>query len=467
MAPGAHRIAAQGAETALTLLEARATAILAWPLIAAALATIALTAVDTVMMGWLGPDQLAAGALGGGLIFAPMTFGFGLASATAPMIAQAIGARRFRDVRRTARQGLWLAIAVSALLIPPLQQGAALYALLGQAPEIGRLGESYLDWASLQLPFTIGFVVLRSFASAYGETRPIFAITLGGVALNAFLNWVLMFGNLGFPRLELAGAGIATTLVQAAMVGAFLLYMRRRPRLRRHRLLARFWKADWQRFFGLLKLGAPIGLTMTAETSLFTATAVMMGWLGPTSLAAHAVAIQLTAVTYMLPFGLSQATTVRVGLAWGAGDRAGARRAGRVSFLLALLTTSCSAALFWFAPEILIWPFLDPDAPESAEAATLAATILAVGALFQIADGTQAVAAGALRGISDTARPMAIALIGYWGLGVPLAYVAGFPLGFGGVGIWAGLVAGLTATGAVLTLRFHRMSERKCNCFSE
>jgi MATE family multidrug resistance protein len=171
MAPGAHRIAAQGAETALTLLEARATAVLAWPLIAAALATIALTAVDTVMMGWLGPDQLAAGALGGGLIFSPMTFGFGLASATAPMIAQAIGARRFRDVRRTARQGLWLAIAVSALLIPPLQQGAALYALLGQAPEIGRLGETYLDWASLQLPFTIGFVVLRSFASAYGETR--------------------------------------------------------------------------------------------------------------------------------------------------------------------------------------------------------------------------------------------------------------------------------------------------------
>jgi MATE family multidrug resistance protein len=445
-------------EAALWLAEAGATLTLAWPLAAAALATMAIGAIDVIMMGWLGPEKLAAGAIGHSVLFPLMTFGYGVATATAPMISQAVGARRFRDVRRTARQGLWLALAVSALLIPLLQQGEALLGALGQAPEIARLGETYLDYAAYSLPAAIGFVVLRSFAAAFGETRAVFGITLGAIAVNAALNWLLMFGNLGLPRLELAGAGIATALTHSAMVVAFLLWARRRPRLRRHRILARFWKADWPRFWALLRLGGPIGLTMLAESGLFAGAAVMMGWLGPVPLAAHAVAIQLTAISFMLPYGLSQATTVRVGLFWGAGDSAGARRAGWVSGALALVATSGAAAVFWFSPEPLIAAFLDHDAPENAAPFALAASFLAVGALFQLADGTQAIAAGALRGVSDTTRPMAIALAGYWAVGVPLGWLAGFPLGFEGVGIWAGLVAGLTATGAVLTLRFARLT---------
>jgi MATE family multidrug resistance protein len=447
-------------DPALWLAEAGATLALAWPLVAAALATMAIGATDVIMMGWLGPEKLAAGAIGHSVLFPLITFGYGVVTATAPMIAQAVGARRFREVRRTARQGLWLTIAVSVLLIPLLSEGEALLGALGQTPEIARLGETYLDWAAFSLPGAIGFVVLRCFAAAFGETRAVFAITLAAIALNAALNWVLIFGNLGLPRLELTGAGIATALTHSAMFLSFLAWTRRRKRLRRHRILARFWRADWPRFFALLRLGAPIGLTMLAESGLFAGAAVMMGWLGPTPLAAHAVAIQLTAISFMLPYGLSQATTVRVGLRWGAGDIEGARRAGWVSGALALVATSACAALFWFLPEPLIALFLDPDAPENAAPTALAVSFLAMGAAFQLADGTQAVAAGALRGISDTTAPMAIALAGYWAVGVPLGWAAGFPLGFGGVGIWAGLVAGLTATGAVLTLRFARRTRR-------
>ncbi len=456
--------AGRAPEPAEWLREAGATAALAWPLVAAALSTMAISATDVVMMGWLGPEKLAAGALGHSVLFPLLTLGYGLATATAPMIAQALGARRFRDVRRTARQGLWLTIAVSALLVPVLLEGAALLALLGQGPEIARLGESYLDTAAFSLPPAIGFVVLRCFAAAHGETRAVFAITVAAILFNAAANWLLMFGNLGLPRLELTGAGIATTLTHSAMFLAFLAHMRRRPRLRRHRILARFWRADWPRFFALLRLGAPIGLTMTAESGLFAAAAVMMGWLGPEPLAAHAVAIQLTAVTFMIPYGLSQATTVRVGLFWGAGDVAGARRAGWVSGALGLVSASASAALFWFLPAPLIALFLDPDLPANAGPTALAVSFLAMGALFQLADATQAVAAGALRGISDTAAPMAIALTGYWLVGMPLGYAAGFPLGFEGVGVWAGLVAGLTATGAVLTVRFARRARACAIC---
>jgi MATE family multidrug resistance protein len=200
---------------------------------------------------------------------------------------------------------------------------------------------------------------------------------------------------------------------------------------------------------------------MAAESSLFAGAAVMVGWLGATQLAAHAVAIQLAAIFYMIPFGLSQATTVRVGLAWGARDRAGARRAGWMALALALAFMSASAALFWLWPEPLIGVFLDRAAPDAAEAAAIAVGFLAMAAVFQLADGAQAVAAGALRGLSDTATPMAIALFGYWGVGMPLAYLAGFPLGFGGVGVWAGLAGGLFATSVVLCLRFHRISQRK------
>ena len=451
-------LAAAAPAPVLWLREGRETLRLGWPLIAAQLATQALTLVDVVMMGWLGPAFLAGGALGAAAFFPLQMFGYGVVTATAPMAAQAVGARRARDVRRTIRQGLWLALALSALLIPLILQGERVFRAIGQPAESAALAGEYLAFAAWQLPAALGFIALRAFVAALGETRIVLLVTLAAIPLNAALNGLLMFGLLGFPRMELAGAGLATALVHTGMFAALFRYCLRRRRLRRYALAARFWRADWPRFFALIRLGAPIGLTMLAESGLFAAASALVGWIGADALAAHAVAIQITSLTFMIPYGLSQATTVRVGMAWGAADRAGARRAGFVALALTGGYMSAAAALLWLAPEALIAPFFDPAEPANAAASALAVSLLAVAAVFQLADGTQVAAAGALRGIGDTARPMTVALIGYWAVGVPTALLLGFPLGFGAPGVWAGLAAGLLFAAVALTRRFERLT---------
>ena len=287
----------------------------------------------------------------------------------------------------------------------------------------------------------------------------ILVITVGGVVVNALGNYLLMFGHFGLPRLELRGAAIATVLTNAFMLAVMLAYVLRHRRYKRFNILIRFWKPDWPRFREIFRIGIPIGLTVLAEVGLFTAAALMMGRLGTDEVAAHAIALQCASMAFMVPLGLGIAATVRVGIAYGRGDPEGIGRAGWTAFVLGTAFMALSCIAFLTLGPSIVTLFLDPRIPENASALALAATFLVVAGVFQLVDGAQVVAAHSLRGLSDTKTPMILAILGYWAVGLPVAWVLGFTVGWRGVGIWIGLAAGLAFVAIVLVTRF-AMRER-------
>lgn len=438
--------------------EFRAMLALAWPMVLTNLGQVAMNATDVMMMGRLGPETLAAGSLGSNLFFSPMIFGLGLILATSPMVAFELGRKRHsvRDIRRTVRQGLWIAVAVSIPIWILLWNAEAILVGMGQALHLAAEAAVYmhmLQWSVL--PF-YGYIVLRSFISAL--ERPGWALVIVGFAVmfNAFANWCLMFGNLGFPRLEIAGAGIATTLSSTLMFLGLALVVMTDRQFRRYHLFGRFWRADWQRFFGMLKLGFPIAGLLTFEVALFNAAALAMGLIDAISLAAHAIAIQIASISFMVPMGLGQAVTVRVGLAYGARDPEGVRRSGWTAFVMGTSFMALMALIMVSIPLTLISAFLDISDPANAAVVDLAVTFLALAALFQIVDGAQAIGGGMLRGLQDTKVPMVYAAIGYWGIGMPVGLGLAFWSGLRGVGIWIGLSAGLAVVAVLLISRWLR-----------
>lgn len=438
--------------------EARATLVLAWPLILTNLAQTMMTATDVVMMGWLGPDALAAGALGSNLYFATMIFGLGLTTATAPMIARELGRKghSVRDVRRTVRQGMWTAVVVTVPIWIALWQSEAILLLLGQEPALAKAASEYvraLQWSLLPFFF---FLVLRSFISAL--QRPLWALAAGivGVTVNAAAAWCLIFGHFGFPKLGLVGAGYATTfadLVMFAIMAAVVLMDRK---FRRYHLFGRFWRADWPRFRELWHLGLPIGATLVFEVAVFNGATFLMGLIGAAALAAHSIAMQLASLSFMVPLGLAQAATVRVGRAFGAHDREGIRRAGWTAYVMGVGFMALTALAMILAPRLLVGVFLDLDTPSNAPVVELAVGFLMIAALFQVADGGQAVAAGMLRGLHDTRVPMIYAGIGYWCIGLLLGVVLAFWADLQGFGLWIGLATGLTVVALLLLARWLR-----------
>jgi MATE family multidrug resistance protein len=402
--------------------------------------------------------MLAAGALGSNLYFAPLIFGIGLMTATSPMMAIELGRNRHsvRDLRRTVRQGLWIAVLVSIPLWLFMWNVEPVLLWMGQKPKLAHEAGVYVHWLQWAvLPF-YGYLVLRSFLSALERPRWALVIVVIAVAFNAFANWLLIFGNLGFPRMGIAGSGLATTLSSVLMFVGLAVVVSVERRFRRYRLFGRFWKPDWPRFKALLKLGMPIAGTVIFEVWIFNAAALLMGLISEASLAAHAIAIQLASITFMVPMGLSQAATVRVGRAYGAGDGTGVTRAGWTAFAIGVSFMSLTALVMVTWPIVLLSAFIDVGAPENAAVVALAVTFLAFAGLFQIFDGAQAVGLGMLRGLHDTRMPMIYALIGYWGIGLPLGYVLAFPLGVAGSGIWIGLSAGLAVVAALLLVRWLR-----------
>jgi MATE family multidrug resistance protein len=411
------------------------------------------------MLGWLGPVHLAAGTLATSFIMPFLVCGTGIVGAVAPLVAQARGARDIKAVRRVVRQGLWAAILLAALFVPVLLQFRPIYTLLGQDPNTTLMAEEYIQRAVWMLFPALGIIALRSLLSAFDATRIILLITVGGVILNALLNYALIFGNFGFPRMELRGAGIVIVVVNLIMFAAMLTYVLRQRRFRRFHVLIRFWKPDWPRFREIFRIGVPIGLTVLAEVGLFTAAALLMGLLGTDEVAAHAIALQCASMAFMVPLGLGIAATVRVGMAYGRRDPEGIRKAGWTAFALGTSFMAVSCVLFLTLGGVIVSLFLDPSVPGNATALTLAATFLVVAGVFQLVDGAQVVAAHALRGLSDTKIPMVFAILGYWAIGLPTAWLLGFVVGWRGVGIWIGLAAGLASVAVVLVARF-AMRER-------
>ncbi|MCR4281726.1 MAG: MATE family efflux transporter [Bauldia sp.] len=436
--------------------EFRATLLLAWPLILTNLSQIALATTDVIMMGWLGPQFLAAGALGANLNFAFLIFGIGLITATSPLIAIELGRRRHsvREVRRTVRQGFWAAIAFAVPVWIVLWQAEPILLALHHEPNLAKNAASYLhtfQWSFL--PFLL-YLVLRNFISAL--ERPVAALWISGAAVfvNAFLVWVLMFGKLGFPALGLPGAGIGTTLTNIFMAAGLLGLIYADRRFRRYHLIGRFWRPDWPRFREIWRIGLPIAFTLGFEVTIFNAAVFLMGLISAEALAAHSIAIQIASVAFMVPLGFGMAATVRVGLAYGAGDITGVARAGWAAYIMALGYACCAAAGMLLFGRQLVGAFLDLGTPANFVVIDLAVSFLVFAGIFQLADAGQAASSGMLRGLGDTRVPMLYAALGYWGVGLPLAIVLGFWTELAGRGIWVGLAAGLGVVATLLTLRW-------------
>ena len=438
--------------------EIRATLALAWPLVLTNLAQTAMTATDVMILGRVGPSTLAASALGANLYFAPLIFGLGLMLATVPMMAREVGRRRnsVRDLRRTVRQGLWVAVLVALPIWALLWNGEHILLAMGQEPALAAEAGHYLrtlQWGLLPFFF---YVVLRSFIASLERPGWATVVAFIGVIINLVGNLVLVFGHLGFPKMGIVGSGLATSIANFSMFIGMILVVTLDRRFRRYRLFGRFWRADWQRLRQLLWLGLPIAAMMAFETTLFNAAALMMGLIGASSLAAYAVVIQLCSVSFMIPLGINQAATVRVGIAYGSHDPEAIARAGWTSYAMGVGFMALSAFVMMTLPRLLLSAFIDVDSPANAEVVMLATGFLAVAALFQIVDGAQAVAAGMLRGLQDTTIPMIYAALGYWGIGLPLGVALAFHFGFDGVGVWIGLCAGLAVVAVLLLARWLR-----------
>ncbi len=439
-------------------VELRATLVLAVPLIFTQLAQISILTTDVLMMGWLGSAALAAGALGANVVFMQVMFGFGIVMATAPMMAQALGAKRhsLREVRRSFRQGAWASIAIGLGIGAIVMTSESLLRALGQDPAISAQAASYARALIPGILPLLLFTGLRQFTAALERPRPALVVQLAMLVFNAGANYVLIFGKLGFPALGLIGAGLATSITNWLGFVALLVWVMRDRRMRRYHLLGRFWRADWPRLAQIFRLGLPISIAFVLEVGLFSGAVYTMGIIGTAELAAHQIAIQVAATTFMIPLGLAQAATVRVGLHAGAGDAVAVRRAGWTALVLATGFMATMAVTIALARHPILGLFLDVTDPGNQRSIAIGATFLIIAGVFQIFDGGQCVALGALRGLKDTRVPMLITALGYWAIGFPVGLILAFPLALGGVGVWWGLALGLMVVAVLTIWRFAR-----------
>ncbi|MFV0492118.1 MAG: MATE family efflux transporter [Pseudorhodobacter sp.] len=439
---------------------ARATLALGLPLIGSNLAQMALHVVDTVMLGWYGVAELAAVVLGASAFFIIFILGSGFAQAVMPMVAQALGRGDEPRVRRDTRMGLWLSIAFGILTYPVFWWSGPILLGLGQSPDIAALAQDYMRIAGLGMVPALLVMTLKSYLSGLERTQMLLWTTLAGVVLNAGVNWVLIFGNLGAPELGLRGAAIASVIVQVLGFAVLGLYAHLLPALHRFALFQRFWRPDWPALLQVFRLGWPIGLTGLAEASLFQASALMMGWIGTVELAAHGIAIEVAGLAFMVHMGLANAATIRIGRAAGSDNPRALRDTARAALVLSWMVSAVVILLFLILPHQIVALFLDLSDPQAARIIALGSLLLAVAALFQLADAMQAMALGFLRGVQDTRVPMWLASISYWLVGIPTSYFLAFPLGYGGVGLWFGLTIGLTVAAGLLMTRFWRRAPR-------
>jgi multidrug resistance protein, MATE family len=437
--------------------EIAATFSLSWPLALANLLQMLIYAIDVIFIARLGEAPLAASALAVSLFGIVLWSLSSLTGAVAPLISAELGERApaLRPVRRATRMALWLAVIAGmlgmgvCLLLEPISRAT------GQDDLIIELGRDYnllLIWSLVPM---ILASVLRNFVSALG--RPIFAtaITGGGIFVNGLANYAFIFGNLGAPELGLKGAAVATIITSVVTLAAYVLAIRMDRRLHRYHVLGRWWSPDWQRFVQIVRIGTPIALTVTAEAGIFGAAAFLMGNIGAAQLAAHTVALQVAALAFQVPFGIGQAATIRVGYFYGARDNEGMKRAGWSAIIMGtgfMVTTALPMVL---APETLLSIYVDPEATRNAVLVGFATRYLMVAAAFQLFDGLQAVAAGALRGLQDTRVPMWIAIFSYWLPGFGVALWLGFASPLGGMGVWIGLATGLTIAALLLIWRWN------------
>ena len=434
----------------------RAIWMLGGPLIASQVAQFLIHMTDTIMLGWYDVTALAAVTLGSTMYFVTFIVGAGFAFAVTPMVAAAAEAGDEVQVRRVTRMGLWLSIAYGLIFTLPFMWSEQILLAIGQDAVVAAMAHDYLVIAAWQMVPALMAMTLKSYLAALEYTAIILWATLGTALMNVVVNYALIFGNFGAPEMGIQGAAIASLFVTFATVVILVLYGLRK--LPQYKLLQNVWKPDGEILRRVFQLGWPIGLTSLAEGGLFTASAIMMGWIGPLDLAAHGIAIQLASLTFMVHLGFSQAATIRAGRALGRGDEANLRRGAKMAIGMSTVFAFATMAVFLLIPEPLIALFIDPSEPEKATLLRIGISLLAMAGLFQVVDAVQVLALGLLRGVQDTAVPMVIATISYWVVGLPISYLLAFTLGMGGVGIWLGLVVGLSVAAVLMMWRFWRRS---------
>jgi multidrug resistance protein, MATE family len=436
--------------------ELRATLGLAWPLILTNVTMVLINATDVLLLARLGPDALAASALGTSIVFAVLLIGIGIVVAGSPMMAAEIG-RRFnsvRDVRRTFRQTMWAATAVSIPFWILLWFTGPILAWAGQPERLAADTGIFVQAMMWFLWPALGVTALRSFMAALELPKWTTIAGFAAVAVNAIVNYALIFGHFGMPKLGLLGAGIGSSLTGMFqflfLAGVTFVH----PRFRRYHLFGRWWRSDWKRFADIWRLGTPIGLHMGFEAMVFSAAVFLMGYINTASVAAHAVAIQIASMTFMVPMGIGQAATVRVGIGYGRGDSEAIRLAGWTAYGLGVGFMTLMAIVIWAFPAALAGLFLDPADARNTEVLRLAVQFLLVAAVFQIVDGAQVVGTGMLRGLQDTTWPMLYAGFGYWVVGIGVGAWLAFSLGCDGAGVWIGLAVGLGIVAALVLTRW-------------
>ncbi|MGB5865752.1 MAG: MATE family efflux transporter [Sulfitobacter sp.] len=441
-------------QTMSTTAHVRAIAVLGLPLVGGHLAQMAIGVTDTVMLGWYGVEALAAVTLASTYFFVLFIFGSGFAWAVMPMVASFHAEQDETSIRRATRMGLWLSFGFALLALPLMVFSEPILQRMGQQDAVVSLGSQYLSIAGWGIMPALFVMVLKSYLAALERTQVVLWITVLAAITNGLVNYALIFGNWGAPELGVTGAAIASLSTQMVSLIGVVIYVK--VVLPEHDLFRRMWAVDRDMLGQVFRLGWPISITSLSEVGLFAASAVMMGWLGTIPLAAHGIALQMASLTFMVHLGLGNAATVRAGNAYGRSDAPHLARGAWVVTVMSLVVSVVTVGFFIAFPEFFIGIFILDDDPARAEILSIGAGFLLMAGLFQLADGTQVIALGTLRGVQDTRLPMVYAAFSYWIVGVPTGYLLCFVLGWQGIGIWAGLAIGLAVAAVLLNWRFWR-----------
>lgn len=435
--------------------EARELISLAWPLVVANLATSALTATDLVFVGGLSPEELAGVSLGLTLYTPLLLFGVGVASAVSPVVAEMVGSRNagHSGITVAIQQTLVLSLALGTLATALLVNGGLVLAAIGEPPELAGIAASYLHGLAFAYLPNLVFFVLRSAMSALGRPGPVLSASAATILFNVLANWALVFGHLGFPALGVLGSGIATTASQAFMTLALVPSIARDPGLEAVRSVPFHWRVARPKLVRIGRFGGQIGAIIFLEVSVFAAVGLLMGILGATEAAANAVANQVTSLGFMVPLGISQAATVRVGRALGTRSPRAVMVSGRIGVIVAAAVALPLALMMVMYPGAVASVFLS-GGPEAARVGPDALSFVRIGGIFQVFNALQAAGAGVLRGVRDASRPLVLALLGYWGVSVPVGSYLAFKTSLGGAGLWLGLVLGSAGISVALLARW-------------
>jgi MATE family multidrug resistance protein len=435
---------------------------LALPLIAMHLAQIGSITADIIMVGPLGKEALAATGVGAVLFYLTWLIGYGPVAAVSPIVAQILGAHPNDRARTRAavRMGLWAIALMSIPLMVLLIWAKPVLLLLGQDPKVVALAEGWVHAVAFGLPFSLGFGVLRGFATAINRQHFVLVVSIAVVLVNIALNYVLIYGNFGAPALGVQGAGIASACAYAFSFFAMLGVVTFTPAFKKYHVLHRFNRPDWARFAEVFRLGVPMGISMIFEAMLFNSATLLMGVFGAASVAAHQIALNVGSVTFMVPLGIGVAATVRVGLAAGARNHEGVRRAGYTAIAFGAGFMLFCALVIALMPRALAGLYISTGDPANADVIELVIPFLYVAAVFQVFDALQVTGQMSLRGLKDAKAPAWIAGLSYWLVGFTACVLLGFTFKLQGLGVWIGLALGLAAAAAGMVLRFDILSRR-------